>query len=137
MLDMARVAALLFAFTASLRARYGVGKLAALALALLVVREIGPPLAHRAVGEAGLGSGFALVFLGPSQLEPRSWLRALEGLVAVPASALAFARARPLRPESGEARAWDSAGLRFLSVAILSAIMVVFDLLLARLTRDP
>jgi hypothetical protein len=137
MLDIARVVALLFALAACRQARYGLGVLAALAIAALLAWDIGAPLARHAVGEAGPGSAFAFAFLGPSQLAPRVWLPVAQGVLAGGAAAIAFARSRPLRPEGEPARAWDRAGLRFLFVAVVDGLVVVFDLLLAGLMWEP
>lgn len=135
MFDVARVAALLFALSSCRRPRFVVGMLCAVILAALLGWEIGAPLARHSVGAGGFGSAFAFSFLGPSQITPRPVITAAETLVASGAARLAFARARPLRPEGETARAWDAAALRFLFVAVMNACLVVFDLLLGALTR--
>jgi hypothetical protein len=137
MLDIARVVALVFALAACKRAGYGLGALAAAAIGALLAWEVGAPLARHAVGEGGAGSAFAFVFLGPSQVAPRAWLTVAEAALATGASAVAFARSRPLRPEGDVARAWDRAGLRFLFVAVVDGLVVAFDVLLARLMHEP
>ena len=136
MLDLARVVALLCALAGCRRPHYVLGALASLAIAVLLAWEIGDPLANHATGEGGFGSAFALAFLGPSRIAPRTWVTLVEGALAAGASSVAFRRARPLRPEVEAARAWDAAGLHFLLVATMDALLVVFDLLLARLMRD-
>jgi len=129
MFDIARVVAILFALSACRRARYAIGAVASAAIAALLAWEIGAPLARHAVGEAGAGSAFAFVFLGPSRVAPRTWVTLVEALLAGGVSQIAFVRARPLRPEGERARALDRVGLRFLFVAVLDGLLV-------RLVRD-
>ncbi len=140
----------MFALTACVKPRYALGAACATLLAVrLGVETVAPLMDHSAVG-ASVGYGFAMAFLGPSALPmPRSPIAAVDflgrhrviaavgaGVVAALASALAFRRSRPLRPETAEAYAWDRAGLRFLFVAVVEGMIVVLDLLMERLMRD-
>jgi hypothetical protein len=132
--DLARLVALVFALAACRPPRYGPGAPSGLVILALIGWEVGSPLVHH-VTDGGPGAGFAFVFLGPGHLTPPTWLTGVEALVAAAASSVAFARATPLRPEDDVARAWDAVGLRFLLVAVLSGVLVVFDLLIRVLVR--
>ena len=134
--DVARAVALLFAFAGWIRTRDAIGGVVLAALLALFAWDVGAPLAHHSVGGPGPGAGFGFVFLGPSVLAPRPLSLLAEGLLGIVASRMSFARARPLRPESVAARAWDLAGLRFFFVATLALLLLVLELLLARLLRD-
>ena len=60
----------------------------------------------------------------------------LSRVVNASASALAFRRAKPLRPETKEARLWDRTGMRFLFVAVFDALLVVGGILASHLARE-
>jgi hypothetical protein len=135
-LDVGRVVAWLFAVASCRPPRFLLGWTAAAVVGALLAWEIAAPVAGHVFGRGGPGAAFALAFIGPSRLEPKPWLTIGEGAVAFAASRAAFDRARALRPESDAARAWDRAGLRFFFVAVTSALLVVFDALLAGLLRD-
>ena len=60
----------------------------------------------------------------------------LAAALAGTASAVAFRRAKPLRPECDIAHAWDRAGLRFLLVAV-DGLLAVIALLAAIVLPNP
>lgn len=146
MLDVVRLGLAIAALVASLRARLWWGAALAVAGLALLAIEVGlvlrfpmSPMPAPMV----LGS----LFLGPSSLPHEPPFRATE-LLSDPLHHLAFAfaaglgarhafaRRSPLGPESAAARRLDRAGLRFVALAVLHALMSVSGLLFHVLARD-
>jgi hypothetical protein len=121
-----------------------------LLLAPLFAAEMALPLLERSSLSPDPGTAIRAIFLGPSTLlSPRSplalltraplpgWLpTTFEGALACLAAAVAFRRARPLRPEGDLARAWDRVGLRFLFVGVLQGFFLALGVLVARLVGE-
>jgi hypothetical protein len=137
-LDVVRIIALIVAGTACLRPRYGLGLVVLLAITLIDAPAMVLPLVHRAEVPPTLFTGFILLLWGPSGMHTISapsapWpiaRTALTGGLGLLASRDAYRRSKPLRPETPDARRWDSIGLRFLFVCVVDALLVVVGVLL-------
>ena len=141
---------LLAACAACARPRYFFGFGVVVVLLLLDGVAMLMPLVNRAASPPNAGYAFVLVYWGPSGMPmPPTSNGAVHLLGVYPiarvvvtsalawaAALLAFRRAKPLRPESDRARAWDRVGLRFLLAAVLDSLLVVVGLLVARLVAD-
>jgi hypothetical protein len=147
--DVGRLVALVVALVGCRRPNYVVGAAIGVAILALDVVAVGLALVDRN-SHPSLGHALAVLFLGPSSMPmPRFSVRAIDWLaqpvvrnlltasLAGAASAIAFRRARPLRPESDIAHAWDRAGLRFLLVAVLDGLLAVIALLAAVVLPNP
>jgi hypothetical protein len=144
------MAALIVAGTSCARTRYAYGFLVFVVLLVVDAVSMVAPIAFRTTAPADAGFAFVLVYWGPSGMPmPHTSNAILElltgnsiarlGLTSVlawSAATVAFGRARPLRPETDVACAWDRAGLRFLLVAIFDALIAVVALLVALLLAD-
>jgi hypothetical protein len=150
MFDVARVIALIVAGSSCFRPRYILGVVVVLALLVLDGPSMVIPVVRRGEAPPNAFYAFALLFWGPSSL-PTSLTRwtlidvlgahpavrtAGTSALAWAASAMAFARAKPLRPESVEARVWDRVGLRFLFVAVFDALLFVSSVMLDSVGRE-
>ena len=146
MLDLARIVALLVAAHGCVRTRYRAGFLAVACIAFFYALTMIAPIASR-TAPAEEGYAFVLAFWGPSgmpmplglSLVPSLFARFpmigpfITGAIAWLTARHAFRRAKPMRPESEGARAWDRAGMRFLFVAILDGILFVIGVMAAQL----
>lgn len=147
MLDVVRALFALAALVASVRTspRHLSGVVVSLILVAIIVVDASLPFVWRVTpvpAELALGS----LFLGPTALPhaaPSSLLALtmdpLHHLVPASLSAFAaraaFAKSRERRPESDEAYAFDRAGLRFVALAVLHALMSLSGLLTRVLFR--
>jgi hypothetical protein len=143
MLDVVRIVALMVAGSACLRPAFRLGLVVVLAIAAVDAPTMVLPIVHRSAAPAGLFFGFVMLFLGPSSFPAPATPWAFVNLVdaypiartvlttvlAIVALSRAHRRARPLRPESPEARRWDKIGSCFLFVAVVDGIVVVADIL--------
>jgi hypothetical protein len=150
MFDIARVVALVVAGAACFRPKYLLGFVVALALAVLDAPSLVLPIMHRGEGPPNAFYALVLVFWGPSGMPtPPTSSTALNALgdhpiartaitsiAAFIAATVAFRRAKPLRPETREARSWDRIGLRFLFVAVFDALLVASGVMVTYLVRE-
>jgi hypothetical protein len=106
-IDLVRIVMVAGALLASVRARHQVG----IALALAALAMIGAEVAllfSLPAGPMPAELAFGAIFLGPTSLAP---IDPLHHLVT------------SLHPETEEARSFDRAGLRFVGVAVLHALL--------------
>jgi hypothetical protein len=150
MFDVARLVALIVAASACFRPRYVPGLVVVLALLVLDAPSMLMPVVHRGEVPPNAFYAFALLFWGPSSLPTPLTRWSLVDVVGVHpilrcastsalawiASAVAFKRSRPLRPESEEARGWDRIGLRFVFLAVFDAMLCASWVLLGYLGRE-
>ena len=148
MLDLARALFAVAALVASARTspRHVVGVVIALLLVAVIAIDTSLPFVWPVTpvpAELALGS----LFLGPTALPhaaPWSPLSAtmdpLHHLVPASLSAFAarsaFSKSRGRRPETDAAHAYDRAGLRFVALAVLHALMSLSGVLVRVLFRD-
>jgi hypothetical protein len=142
--DVVRIVALLVTGSACLRPGYRSGLLFVAAIALIDAPAMVLPLLHHDATPPSLFYGFILLLWGPSGMPMPSttWpaldrigeypiaRTALTGGLALLAMSRAYRRSRPLRPETPEARSWDTIGLRFLFVGVFDFLLVVVGILL-------
>jgi hypothetical protein len=150
MFDIARIVALVVAGAACIRPKYLLGFAVVLALAVLDAPSMVLPIVHRGQGPPNAFYALVLVFWGPSGMPmPPTSSEALNALGDHPvartamssslgfvAATVAFRRAKPLRPETLEARSWDRVGLRFLFVAVFDALLVASGAMVTYLVRE-
>jgi hypothetical protein len=143
-IDVVRVVALIVAGSASLRPAYRLGLIVIALIALVDAPAMVLPILHRDESPPSLFYGFVLLFWGPSGVPTPSTpfpalnlidqspvaRTALTSGLALLATSRAYRRSKPLRPETPEARSWDTIGLRFLFVGVVDSLLVVVGLLL-------
>lgn len=143
MLDVVRVVALVVAGCASLRPPYRLGIFVILAIALLEAPAMMLPIVHPEAAPPNAFYGFVLIFWGPSGMPAptTTWTAlnivdenpisrmALTSALALLAMSRAYRRSKPLRPETPEARQWDTIGLRFLFVGVVESLLVIIGIL--------
>ncbi len=146
MVDLARTIFIIGALVSSVRARYFGGVVVAAACVLLLGIETLLPLRFP-VRPGRVEIAFGAIFLGPTALPhvppfaaSRVLLDPTHHLMTAVLAALgarqAFNRAAALPPESASSRKCDRAGLRFVALGVLLALLSISGVLLHLLGGD-